>query len=444
MKKSFRSAKRGAALALAACIVSSMTACSGGNAPETTTADSGGGDGAVAEITFWDMPWGPAQYLPAAQALVERFNEEHPDIHVAYQSIPWDGANQAFNLALASDAPLDVCTSGGYDAHLFAARGDTLPLDDVIKEMEADGLTDYFVDGSLEQFQMNGEQIALPWTIDPKGIFYRKDMLEEAGLEVPKTWDDLFECCKVLTKDGIYGMAIAGANQWGVEYFMYNNGGSYVNKEMQGNYMTPENKQALEFLRSWKDEGIIAPGSAGYLRTDAAKLFLQGKAAFVNLSCDFSVEIKDQGEEFYNNVELLPPLTSPSGNNKVPMGVNGMIGFKKTKHPEAVKTFIRWWSENSDSLWQEGGMGPFPAVKAKHTLSAITENKMKKTFATEVIPNCVSLNYPCPNAFPAMSAIEGEELSGQASSMCVGTDKSIDDIMTTIDGQLQKIIEATK
>ena len=89
-------------------------------------------------------------------------------------------------------------------------------------------------------------------------------------------------------------------------------------------------------------------------------------------------------------------------------------------------------------------MGPFPAVKAKHTLSAITENKMKKTFATEVIPNCVSLNYPCPNAFPAMSAIEGEELSGQASSMCVGTDKSIDDIMTTIDGQLQKIIEATK
>ena len=32
--------------------------------------------------------------------------------------------------------------------------------------------------------------------------------------------------------------------------------------------MTPENKQALEFLRSWKDEVIIAPGSAGYLRTD--------------------------------------------------------------------------------------------------------------------------------------------------------------------------------
>ena len=176
MKKSFRSAKRGAALALAACIVTSMTACSGGGSSETTTADSGGGDGAVAEITFWDMPWGPAQYLPAAQALVERFNEEHPDIHVAYQSIPWDGANQAFNLALASDAPLDVCTSGGYDAHLFAARGDTLPLDDVIKEMEADGLTDYFVDGSLEQFQMNGEQIALPVSYTHLDVYKRQEL----------------------------------------------------------------------------------------------------------------------------------------------------------------------------------------------------------------------------------------------------------------------------
>ena len=42
--------------------------------------------GAPVEIQFWDMVWGPPEYIDAGKALIEEFNATHPDIQVTYQS----------------------------------------------------------------------------------------------------------------------------------------------------------------------------------------------------------------------------------------------------------------------------------------------------------------------------------------------------------------------
>ena len=55
------------------------------------------GSGETAKITFWDMMWGEAGvYDVAAEALVDQYNQENPNVKVEYQSVPWDNYYQTF------------------------------------------------------------------------------------------------------------------------------------------------------------------------------------------------------------------------------------------------------------------------------------------------------------------------------------------------------------
>src|SRR6267154_1027935 len=83
-------------------------------------------------LQFWDMIWGPPEYIDTGKALVAQFNQEHPDITVTYRSIPWNNWYQTFLTAIGSGTAPDVSTGAGYQAIQLYDQGAILPIDDVI------------------------------------------------------------------------------------------------------------------------------------------------------------------------------------------------------------------------------------------------------------------------------------------------------------------------
>ena len=53
-------------------------------------------------LNFWDMIWGPPEYIDAAKGLVDQFNTEHPEIKVEYRSVPWNNWYQTFVTAIGA------------------------------------------------------------------------------------------------------------------------------------------------------------------------------------------------------------------------------------------------------------------------------------------------------------------------------------------------------
>jgi len=53
-------------------------------------------------LNFWDMQWGLSEYAVAAQKVVDRYNREHPDVHVIYRSVPWTNWFSTFTASVAS------------------------------------------------------------------------------------------------------------------------------------------------------------------------------------------------------------------------------------------------------------------------------------------------------------------------------------------------------
>ena len=126
---------------------------------------SGQAKGAV-ELQFWDMNWAGPEYIDAGKALVEKFNQEHPDIKVTYRTIPWKGWYTTFVTAIASGTAPDISTGAGYQAVQLYEQGAILPIDDVISEWKANGKLDDFLPNTIETLKYDDHYVALPWAID--------------------------------------------------------------------------------------------------------------------------------------------------------------------------------------------------------------------------------------------------------------------------------------
>jgi len=118
------------------------------------------------------------------------------------------------------------------------------PLDDYIKKYNVD--VNDFEPALLSAFQWDGKTYGLPKDFNTLALFYNKDMFKAAGInEPPKTWEELRDVAKKLTKDGVKGLVLS-ADLARFDAFINQNGGS-VYQDGKVTLNLPENAQALDF-----------------------------------------------------------------------------------------------------------------------------------------------------------------------------------------------------
>lgn len=146
--------------------------------------------------------------------------------------------------------------------------------------------------GSLiDCYSYNGKHIGLPVRFGTNILYYRKDLLEKAGLAVPKTIEEYLEAARVLTKKNskgeiiTYGTAINGTRPIGIAYhfsnYLFSHGGSYLTDD--GKHADPSLKSNLfvKLLDSWKapwDEGLT-PNPLSWTYHDTVAAMQTGKLA---------------------------------------------------------------------------------------------------------------------------------------------------------------------
>lgn len=162
-----------------------ITAC--GSTPSATPAPTEDPSGS---ITFWSS-------LAGMDKVAAAFNASQDKIKVTFETIPNGGGGGYAKLSTAITAGNgpDVATIEYGQLPQFVSNGQIQPLDGLInKSATIDKLTD--ATKSLVQF--GDKTYALPYDVAPMVMWYRKDMLDKAGVEVPKTWDEFEEAGRKL------------------------------------------------------------------------------------------------------------------------------------------------------------------------------------------------------------------------------------------------------
>jgi trehalose/maltose transport system substrate-binding protein len=134
--------------------------------------------------------------------------------------------------------------------------------------------------------------VALPWFTDAPGLYYRTDLLEKYGLEVPTTWDELTAAAQTIM-DGeraegmadFYGYVWQGNAYEGLtcdahEWLASETGNTFITPEGEVNVLAPEWIAALERATGWV--GTISPEAVTtYQEEDARAVWQAGNAAFM-------------------------------------------------------------------------------------------------------------------------------------------------------------------
>ncbi|WP_370563093.1 sugar ABC transporter substrate-binding protein [Luteimonas salinilitoris] len=137
-------------------------------------------------IRFWAM----GREAEVVSELIADFERENPGIRVRVQQVPWTSAHEKLLTAFAADALPDICQLGNTWVPEFAILDALEPLQPYVDESEVVDPDDYFR-GIWNTNVIDGQLLGVPWYVDTRLLFYRRDILAAAGFDAPpRSWEE--------------------------------------------------------------------------------------------------------------------------------------------------------------------------------------------------------------------------------------------------------------
>lgn len=304
-----------------------LAAC-GGN-----TGRGGGSTGGKA-ISQWYHQYGEAGTQQAAL----RYAKAYGKADVSVQWIPGDYASKLSSGLVSSSGP-DV-----FEFHpdvQMAKSGQIVPLDDVIADVKSD-----FTESDLAANSVDGKVYGIRMIDDPQFLYYRKSLLEKAGVQPPTTFDELIEASRKLDKDGVKGLYLglkAGSDIL-ASPLVWATGSELLTTDHKVAFDTPATVEGLKKMRELYTSKTLLLGAPTDWFDPSA--FIQGLTAmqWCGLWAMPGIQ-KALGDDF--GIVPLPGIGS-AGRPVVYNGGWSTYVSAKAKDVDAAKAFVKWlWIEQT-------------------------------------------------------------------------------------------------
>ena len=315
-------------------LLTSTAACGSGG-------DQGSGDGPV-ELSY--AIWNQDQ-APALEELIADFEKANQGVEVSLQVTPFDQYFTKIQTGIRGDAGPDVFWLNAPNMPLYASEGAVMSLSDQLEGGEVD-LGNY-PEQLVELYTLEDEVYAVPRDIDTIGLWYNKQLFDEAGVEYPDeswTWEDVQEAARTITEKvkGVHGIASWLTNQQGYYNTIAQAGGHVVSEDgTESGFDDPGSIEGLRFWTEMIEEGS-SPTHQAMTDTEPKVMFQSGKVAMFYGGSWQAVSLAETpklGSSF--DVARLP--SGPESNTSIIHGLGNAINAG-TDHPDEAWEFVEYLS----------------------------------------------------------------------------------------------------
>ncbi|MFF4269229.1 extracellular solute-binding protein [Streptomyces sp. NPDC001536] len=327
MKRSSRSPRL--AVLLTALVV---TAC----APQTSTNSSSDKDEKTGTLRVWlFQEVGNKPKEKVVDSVVAAFQKTHKDTKVDVEYIPIDTRAQRVKAAFndPKSAP-DVMEYGNTDTAGYVKDGGLL---DVTKEFGAWNEAKDTDPTAKQSVTVDGKVYGAPFYVGVRALYYRTDVFEELGLDVPKSMAELAATAREIraAKPELYGLVVGGAYTYGAMPFVWANGGELATGA-SGSYTSAIDSAAAQkgikaYTSLFSDDNCPAAKCAGFGGNDTITAFAAGKAGMA-IGGDFSHTAVEAGK--VKGKYAVVPLPGVAAGSIAPAfaGGNNIGVLKSTSH----------------------------------------------------------------------------------------------------------------
>ncbi|MDP9096549.1 MAG: extracellular solute-binding protein, partial [Pseudomonadota bacterium] len=144
---------------------------------------------------------------PFFQRVATDYEKLHPDVHIKIEVVPWNNLLQRLTTDVAADSAPDLSIIGTRWLFDFTSQKVVDPLDnDLTPAQKA-----IFIDALSAPSTINGHLMGLPVAASARAMMVNLDLYKQAGVEPPKTWDELYNAAKKISAiPGSFGIGLQG------------------------------------------------------------------------------------------------------------------------------------------------------------------------------------------------------------------------------------------
>ncbi|TFD72667.1 sugar ABC transporter substrate-binding protein [Cryobacterium gelidum] len=233
------------------------------------------------------------------------------------------------------------------EGKLFAKNGYLADLSDDV-ESNADWNWSDFQSGPVESTTYDGNVVGVPIITEQEVLYYRKDLLAKAGLEVPTTMDELEAAAQAIKEQnpGVAGFVARTGKSAAVTQFssfLYSFGGDFIDEDGNSAINSPEAKEAYAFygglIRDYGPENV----STDMSWPEAMAIFTQGQAGLYTEADSLYKNATDPATSKVSDTVGFAPMPAGPGGSvayNVPswaLGVNA-----ESAYSAEAWSFIEW------------------------------------------------------------------------------------------------------
>ncbi len=365
------------------------------------------------KITLHFVTWKPN--IPEVwDEILGLFEKEYPDIRISREVGPH--SSTAFHDMLTQklknkSKDVDVFLMDVIWPPEFASAGWAMPLDDLFPPYEQQK----FLESTILANTYKGKIYGVPLFIDSGLLYYRKDLLQKYGFDVPRTWQQMVETARrIVSEEKKRGVEIYGYSGQFKQYeglvcdmmeFILSNRGWIVDPKTQrvGIAESP----AIEAVRFVRDEiiGGIAPrGVLTYQEPESLALFIQGKAVFHrNWPYAWKVSNNPEKSKIAEKVGIAKLPHFPGGRSYSTLG-GWQVGISAyTAKKDAAWRFVKFLTSERVQKLIALGAGKAPTRKSLYNDPEILKANPQFAQMKEVFLS----SYPRPRTplYPAVSNV---------------------------------------
>ena len=364
-------------LAIAAVLVGALvySGCGG----DDSSGDNSSSNSQAAKTTpgttvkLWIMPNGP-QPKEDMDAALAPFTQK-TGIKVDVEVVDWGvQLDRIRNAAVSGEGP-DITQAGTTQVPFFAALGGFQDLSDRVNDI---GGANAYADGVWKTTQVVGRPgvWGVPWFTEARSIYYRKDVLQQAGVDPAtafKTWDDFRNTLQAI-KDkvpGIQPFGTPGKKAFDLVHhvmpFVWDAGGAELSSDNSKSAInSPQAVQGVEFFASLVKDGLADKSQLERDGTQVENQFKGGKIA-VWIGGPWVLPSAQRKEDTNwvpaarKNVALAPMPAGPNGEAFTFVGGSDLMMFKSSKHPNEAWEVMKYLSQDQVQTDYAKLLGMFPA-----------------------------------------------------------------------------------
>lgn len=320
-----------------------------GCAPSTT----GDGDGEGGDVTIEFAQWWEPE-LPDGEfrALIDKFEDENPEITVELVSGPYASTKEQLFAGAASGTMPDVVGLDGAWVNDFASQGVIADLTALMEE------NDYDDSQLASQIQVDGSTYMIPVVNFVYPMFTNDDLLAQAGVDAPPTTRTEFAdaAAKVSALGGdvsgwVLPLSLETPNgvQNDVMSWVWASGGSML-ADGQPDLTNDDVTSAVEYIGGLWDDGVIASGSFTMKEQDKVEEFTNGRAGMMIDSLAHINLIRETNPDLKFSISALPAEDGYDGERGIPYASWGIGVAENSEHKDAAFKLVEFlMSEETNS-----------------------------------------------------------------------------------------------